>query len=565
MKYEKKDYEKFLLSEINTQIKNYEDLVNTRALILKARGDVFVGKFIKLLENGSAVFKVRNSEDIPRKGTFWTACYMIGEMGSFRNWGDLSWLELRRDFQGAFSESSCQWVTKSDDPGFCLVGIKGLDLEFLERIEKEKPIIAFGPKDPPLEYLYNLLDIVRGTTVQEALKMLFYDETTIGWHPQLVSKTDDLNELLHTKLNSSEIAVVQGPPGTGKTFRMAQLAASLLEKGHSVLVTALTNQALMELAKKQDLNDSLSKGLVSKTSLTYDEKRSLPGLVAVPQNKCNATKGHLTLASFYVSSGWAKDATNKSFDYVIMDEASQALLPMVAATRILGKKVILIGDQNQLPPIVEINDDEIARYGWNDMICGFKTVCCNFGYPAMMLKDTFRLTNRAAQFTGIFYDGLLDSASNIEKVPSQHQVINTKGGPVLYPLSMDEGNKGSDDAVAAIVHLVDELRCENPKAEIAVLAKFKDSVRRLQRGFITLSQIGINENIRIDTIDKVQGLTVDYCVFFIPNASTRYSLYEDLFNVATSRATYNTIIVCDPLMIEKNMPSKVRLFISKLR
>ena len=45
-----------------------------------------------------------------------------------------------------------------------------------------------------------------------------------------------------------------------------------------------------------------------------------------------------------------------------MDEASQALYPMIAASMKLGRKIIWIGDQNQLPPIVLTGKDVINRY-----------------------------------------------------------------------------------------------------------------------------------------------------------------------------------------------------------
>ena len=79
MKYTRIDYENFLNAELETQMKEYEQVVSTKALVLKERGDVFVGRFIKLQPNGIAIFKVRNSDNMPRKNTFWTASFLIGE------------------------------------------------------------------------------------------------------------------------------------------------------------------------------------------------------------------------------------------------------------------------------------------------------------------------------------------------------------------------------------------------------------------------------------------------------------------------------------------------------
>jgi len=73
----------------------------------------------------------------------------------------------------------------------------------------------------------------------------------------------------------------------------------------------------------------------------------------------------------------------------------------------------------------------------------------------------------------------------------------------------------------------------------------------------------IPENVKIETVDRVQGLTVDYCVFFIPNASLKYSLEKELFNVATSRAKYCTVIVGDKSLVGKDMEEEVRKYLLK--
>lgn len=565
MKYTRKDYENFLNTELETQVKEYEQVVCTKALVLKERGEVFVGRFIKLQPNGMAIFKVRNSDNMPRKNSFWTASFLIGEMGSFRNWGDNSWTDLRKNYQRTYSDALCAWIQKSEENDFCIIGIKNLTTEFAQLLESEKPIIAFGPKDPPLQYLLNLIDIVRDSSCVETKRILDYDETTNQWDPQKIEAKADFTSILTKDMQDNNCIVVQGPPGTGKTYRMAQLATKLLANNKCVLVTALTNQALMELAKKDDVKPFLEKGKVSKTSLTVDESRELTKLLPIKDNLCNASHGNLSLATFYLSSGWAKEATERPFDYVIMDEASQALLPMIAAAMKLGEKVVLIGDQNQLAPIVVTNEDIINRFQWMSIVKGFETVCNNFAFKSYMLSDTFRLTQRGAESTGVFYNNELRSVSELQDVPSQLPQLNPKGGPVFIGLDLKIGDKAPTNAFDSIFDNVCKIHTENPKAEIAVLSKFRESVRQLQKHFVInwKATKELPENIRIETVDRVQGLTVDYCFFFIPNASLRYSLENELFNVATSRARYNTIIVSDHKILKENMSEEIRKYLLK--
>lgn len=58
-------------------------------------------------------------------------------MGSYRNWGELSWANLRKQYQRDCSEALCAWLSKSDESNFCLVGIKNISVEFAQMLEKE--------------------------------------------------------------------------------------------------------------------------------------------------------------------------------------------------------------------------------------------------------------------------------------------------------------------------------------------------------------------------------------------------------------------------------------------
>lgn len=557
MRYNRKQYQDFLSTEIETQVRSYEQIVNTKAMVLKDRGDVFVGMFIKINEQGFAIFKVRESDKMPRKNSFWTAVYYIDPMSRFRQWGDLSWLEIREKYQKDFSDAYCCWLSKSEDEGFCLVGFKNITVEFANLLTPNT-IVAFGPNDPPLQYLKNLLTYTESASADHILDA---ELNTYMWKPTPIEANENSNKLLLEQLDDSCHLIIQGPPGTGKTYRMANLAKHLLDENKSVLVTALTNQALMELAAKEALEDYIKRGHVSKTSLTIDEARQL-NLQKVNENKCNPIKGELTLASFYVSSGWPSDES--AFDYVIMDEASQALYPMIAVSFKLGKKVVWVGDQKQLPPIVLTNEDIINGNNWKDIVNGFNTLCNSTDYKSFLLKDTFRLTKRGAECTGVFYDNLLHSVSEYQTTPTNISWINHQGGPMMEYVALPLGEKAPEVAIHVILSKVKDILATSSKASIAVLCKFKDSIRALQKAFILgLSVKELPDNIKIETVDRVQGLTIDYCFFLIPNVSTRYSLQSELFNVATSRARYNTIIVADKLLLKENMSEDVRKYLLK--
>lgn len=566
MKYNRTDYIKFLETEYNNQMDSFGRLINTKAQILKERGEIFVALFLKVDDNGRAIFKVRVSDNMPRKNSFWTASILGEGMDKFKNWGEFSWADLREKYQIDYSDVSCVWIGKSDKPDFCLVGIKGLGIEFVKKLEESSPAVAFGPQDPPLKYLLNLMGIVTDPSNQLVSNILDLEfATTSDWNPTLIDYKQDLNAIIRDEFKVNNCLVIQGPPGTGKTYRMAKLAAALLNENASVLVTALTNQALKEVALKDDLKDFLKSGKVSKSSLTIDDVKEVKGLMPIVENECNATAGHLSLATFYVASEWANLLENVPFDFVIMDEASQAFLPMIAATIKLGKKIIWVGDQAQLCPIVTMTDELISDNNWWPMVSGFKTLCDNLSFPGYMLSDTFRLSKRGAEFTGSFYDGKLNSVSDKQYEPLSLPYLNQAGGPVLIDLELPLGDKKPKIAVSKIWECTSSIMAQNPKARIAILSKFKVAVKEIQKYFVlNLNKKELPENIIIETVDRVQGLTVDYCIFFIPNASIQYSLASDLFNVATSRAIYSTIIVADKQLIKQYMPLEIRKFLLKL-
>jgi rRNA-processing protein FCF1 len=239
---------------------------------------------------------------------------------------------------------------------------------------------------------------------------------------------------------------------------------------------------------------------------------------------------------------------------------------MIAASMKLGKRVILIGDQKQLPPIVLTNEDTINRFGWSDIIKGFQSICSYFCFSSFMLSDTYRMTARGAECTGAFYNNELRSVSESQEFVTSIADLNPKGGAIVKEMDMRVGDKNPQNAFDYIFDLTKRILFENSKAEIAVLSKFRETTRQLQKYF-TLKWDGKDypDNIKIDTIDRVQGLTVHFCFFLIPNSSIRYSLESELFNVATSRAMNNTIIVLPSTLYKEIIPEEVKNYLLKAK
>ena len=563
MQYTREQQEKFLDEELSAISDKYIQLIRKKAIALMESGEVFVSQYMKTDEQGCAILKMRNSRGLPRKGDYFCAALFVGEMSKFKNWGDNSWADLRRKYQKEFSEVYCVWLGRTDDQDFSFVGIKGITLELANELKPEC-ILVLGPQEPPIKYYQNLISIVRDEPADSAVgKMMDYDRQLVEWSPVKLSAENSTGEFFRGQLALSDEIVVQGPPGTGKTYKMASLIAGLPEEA-SVLVTALTNRALMELAGKEALEKKLESGCVYKTSLTTDEQKELPKLQRIDGTDIHCIPGNLSMATFYAASNWAKKIDDQPpFDYVIMDEASQGFFVMVCAAKKLGKKVIWIGDQCQMPPVINMNPDKLLEKNWGPLSSGFKTLCENFSYPSYLLSDTYRLTERACAFTGIFYNGALRS---VAKQHNDLPVANLSpgGGPSLLMLPLEPGNRSPKNMIVTALSMVKDLLAYNSKLEIAILAKFRATVKNMQRSFIT--HFGEQKNVLIDTVERVQGLTCDVCFFCIPNDLQYMSMEKTFFNVATSRSVFNTVIICDENMLNTvNMDTEVRNYLERVK
>lgn len=563
MLYTREQQEKFLDEELSAISDKYIQLIRKKAIALMESGEVFVSQYMKTDEQGCAILKMRNSRGLPRKGDYFCAALLIGEMSKFKNWGDNSWADLRCKYQKEFSEVYCVWLGKTDNPEFSFVGIKGISLELANELKSEC-ILVLGPQEPPIKYYQNLISIVRDEPADSVVgKMMDYDRQLVEWSPVKLSADNSTGEFFRGQLALSDEIVIQGPPGTGKTYKMASLIAGLPEEA-SVLVTALTNRALMELAGKDSLKEKLEAGCVYKTSLTTDEQKELPKLQRIEGTDIHCVPGNLTLATFYAASNWAKMIDDHPpFDYVIMDEASQGFFVMVCSTKKLGKKVIWIGDQCQMSPVINMNPDKLLEKKWGPLSSGFKTLCENFSYPSYLLSDTYRLTERACAFTGIFYNGALHSvADKHNDLPVAN--LSSGGGPSLLMLPLEPGNRSPKNMIDTALSMVKDLLTYDSKLEIAILAKFRATVKNIQREFITY--FGEQKNILIDTVERVQGLTCDVCFFCIPNDLQYMSLEKTFFNVATSRSVFNTVIICDENMLDTvNMDTDVRNYLERVK
>ena len=552
----------FLEEELKAEVKEFDDKLKTSAAYLMEKGEVFTAQFLSFSESGEMRVRFSCKRPVPRRGEYLYCMTLHKELRDHRNWGDRTYGDLVKD-KTNFTEAICNWLMPSNDPGFIIAGFIGIDVEFAEWIrDAAMTVLVMGPNKPPFDYMAHLQSLTRCLDSSAVSSVLDADYVTNSWKPTLLNNKKDIPEFLHAQLSLNDSLILQGPPGTGKTYQIAKLCANLLEKGHSILVTALTNRALMEIAKKPFLEPYLKDKKVFKTKITTDEEREVPRLQL--EKVVTPKKGCLVLSTFFITSGVAAElSTDAPFDFVIVDEASQALLQMIAAAKRLGKKSLFVGDVKQLPPVIQMKGSKVRENGYVHLVEGLNSITEMSLYPTYQLTESRRLTERGTRYTGKFYDDSLVSMSEHKGAESYGNFfLNSQGGPTLLKTDMELGELAAPSAMDLALAVVASIHKSCKSREVAVLACMKETVRGLQK---KLNSNLKKSNLIVDTVARVQGLTTDICVYVVPNTHYLRSLDSRLFNVATSRAKYQTIIIADKEILGySNMDNQVKDYLERL-
>ena len=564
MYLDRKIHWQFLEDELKAETEEFNKKFLTTAIsLLQQSEEMFVAQFISF-KNGEMIMKFPNTRALPRKGEFLVCMVLPPNLQNYRNWGEQTYRDLFKQRYNS-SECVCIWHSPTNDRNYSLVGFSKVSLDFAEYIKNTPGIIlTFAPQRPPIDYVMNLQRVVEDKFSPCVSSVLDCSYQQKSWEPILI-KHDNVADFIYAQLNLCNTMILQGPPGTGKTFMIAELCARLCSEGYSVLVTALTNRALMEIAEKPAVQNLLDQKRIFKTNITTDEHKETPKLEPIKQ--ISIIPSSLVLSTYYITSGFAADLSmEQPFDYVIMDEASQALLSMFAACKKMGKKNLWVGDIQQLSPIVSLNGDRIKSCGYQNLINGLQLLADNSSSPIYQLTTTYRFGQRSADYTGIFYNNSLTAKSSpsFTDIPSLDKILSEKGGPTLVLTDMPSGDTSPQFAIMLVAYIVGCILNDNKTKEVSVLTCMRNTTRALQKTI--LQNIGSHSNVLIDTVARIQGLTTDITVFFVPNTSYIRTLEPHLFNVATSRAKEHTIIIADKNFLEyPTIKPMVRKYLARLK
>jgi ATP-dependent RNA/DNA helicase IGHMBP2 len=414
--------------------------------------------------------------------------------------------------------------------------------EELEGNVRENPVrVDFTPDDRTLECMQLGLRFLKEHKHLQEFESSFQTEKETTPFEHLTLNLSQ-QRAVGAILSSDPTVVIQGPPGTGKTHTLSIAIEELVKRGKKVLITAPSNTAVDNLCKKiaaakisllrvgneekiapeimpytidayldsgkasqygQSLKKQIQKAeqianrhIRNYTKEAADEKRTarkeLRELQKELRKLAHDSEEQLIESSSVVAGTpvgiFNELSKNHSFDVVIMDEAGQALAPLTWLTASFGKKLVLCGDPQQLPPVVL--STKAIQLGLNKSL--LETVT-EFQHP-ILLNEQYRMSPEIVSVINpYFYRGLLQTAAGIPA--GQIQFIDMAGFGEGEIQNETTGSFENEDEIRIIQKLIES---ESPDPErTVILAPYSAQIARLEKA--------LGSAWKVSTIDAIQG------------------------------------------------------------
>jgi uncharacterized protein len=379
-----------------------------------------------------------------------------------------------------------------------------------------------------------------------------------------------------TALDHSVFAI-QGPPGAGKTFTGARMICKLVSQGKKVGVTALSHKVIRKLLEEVVSAASADKirGVKCMQKCSEDDGLEPDDNIAIADNNEGPLAALQSGAATVVGGTswmWTRPEYLESVDALFIDEAGQMALADVVALGQAGKNIFLIGDPRQLErPVKGSHPDGAEKSALEHLIGNHKTIPEGLG---MLLPETWRMHQKICGFTSeMFYEGRLHSRDVLKhRVLADHPWLS--GAGLWFVPVRHQGNRNSSaEEVDVVERIVKSLVTGTVRwfrttttsktvalEDILVVAPYNaqvsDLLARLPKGAC------------VGTVDKFQGQEAAVVIYSLTTSSPEdaprgmeflYSLNR--FNVATSRAMSNVIVVGSPRLFEPecNSPRQMQL------
>lgn len=429
----------------------------------------------------------------------------------------------------------------------------------------------------------------------------------------------EFNDLVLRAKQAEELFLIIGPPGTGKTSYglLNVLREQLTEPGTSVAVMAYTNRAVDEICSKLDnagidymrIGSGLGCGenyrshLLKEKTMTCDTIEDIRKMILSQRVVCGTTTAFNSNISLIEM---------KHFDLAIVDEASQILEPQIIGllcarcrTEEAISKFVLIGDEKQLPAVVQQTDDEstvgdrllneMGLYDCRQSL--FERLIRIWRSDGQNNELTYMLTRQGRMHQDIsefpnkaFYGGKLIPVPldhQVEPTPAECTAVNVYDrilttcrvafinckSPDIYDMTVsDKVNRNEASLIANLVMRIWKLNRNtfDKDRTIGVIVPYRNQISTI-RNLIRrqCSVLGTDEpaKITIDTVERFQGSQREYIIYgftvrkyyqlnFLTNNQYPDSIsgqtVDRKLNVAMTRAMKRLVMVGNAGLLENN-------------
>ena len=401
-----------------------------------------------------------------------------------------------------------------------------------------------------------------------------------GWTEKNLSA--DQLQAVEMVMNGHPVSLIQGPAGTGKTTTVGTIVRTVLENTDTrILLASFTNRAVdqmaMEILHLEETCGSPGSRLQGLETLfsriarreVVSEKRLqkyVGGEGDLGKIKETLMR-HRVVAATAATLG-AEDLKDARFDLAIVDESSQALEPALLSILEKADKIVLVGDDKQLPPVVSLPGPpgEALSFSLFQRLIEPARAKNNGGVPYVMLYRQFRMHETIMKLASVlFYDGKLEAGydrAETDKLLTINfdasEVKDTKLRDVLSPETplvfwdlepdtspLSQASEVEEEKVVSI--LGEYLKCGLEPRDIGVITPHRKQVGRLRLAVRSIPNTKVDlGDIYIDTIDRFQGSETKLIILSsLTTSGSVPALIDDprRLNVAVTRAEEKLIIL----------------------
>lgn len=449
------------------------------------------------------------------------------------------------------------------------------------------------------------------TRLSELRDILYSEKEPTFVQQTTIEKISALNvsqcSAVDLALRANDVAVIHGPPGTGKTTTLVEVIRRCAQRSRPVLVCAPSNAAvdvltercatagldvvrignlaridaavmehtLDERWKNHGLADdiksmrkradefrrmatkykrSFGRSEMEQRRLLLQEARAIiTDVQRLEQQVTDMIIDQADVVACTLVASRNEELRNHHFQYVVIDEAGQALDPAMCIPLLRAQRVILAGDPHQLPPT--IIDQQAAHMALGTTM--LDRVIAAHPSAVCLLTEQYRMNHVIMSYSNAtFYKGLVTSHPSVEDrtIPNGDPLINSL---IIIDTSGrgwdEEPGEGSEslanvgEAECALM-VYDEITqySGHENWSMGIISPYRGQVR-LIASMLSDEQRSRVASLDVDTVDSFQGSECDAIIISLVRSNTdnEIGFLNDVrrMNVAITRARRKLVII----------------------